>query len=96
MFDRIKVLAGSFVTYLVAAQAAVTGALVALEPYKDEPWIGDIIVKGGPVVSALATAVLIVRSVTQVPDDLKGLVLPRERDFYDAVDDEAPDFWGEG
>jgi hypothetical protein len=96
LWERAKVLAGTFVTYVVVANAAITGALVGLEPYRDTPWVGDAIQKGGVVLAALASVVVIVRNVVQIHDPaLKGLLLPTEQDFYEAVDDYPEDWEGD-
>lgn len=77
--DRIKVLASSFVTWLVALGAIVNAALIELEPYRNVEVVGVLLKWGGVAASIIAVAVAIVRGVVRVGDpELRGLLLPED------------------
>ena len=98
LVERAKVLATAFVTYAVVAATVLSAALVAAEPFKDVQYVGVAVQYGGVALAALASAISIVRRVTVVPAELRGVLVPSDPDLYDQVDDlDHPDdeFWGQ-
>lgn len=97
--ERVKVLATTFVTYAVVASAVVSAAVVAAEPFSHVEYVGTAVKYGGVALSALASAVSIVRRVTTVPVELRGVLVPDDPDLYMQVDDlDGPadaEFWGQ-
>lgn len=73
---RVKVLATEAVTYLVVAGAAIPLALVEVDKYLPQGWQDKAATIGGSAVSVIGVAVAILRMVTKVPAEQRGLLSP--------------------
>lgn len=88
VYEQAKVLARSYVTYATIASAAVAALVGALTPFSDVPRVGGLLNVLVAAAGVLAASVAIVRRVTEVPAELRGVLLPE-----DTVDESTDDGW---
>lgn len=74
LWERAKVVAGSFVFYAVAGTAAVNVLVAELEPFGHIGPVAVAVKVGAAAVSVVTVAVGIIRKVTQVVDEHVGLL----------------------
>jgi hypothetical protein len=77
--DKVKVLLGSAVTWLVAAGSVVAIVVSELEPFRDVPAVGAVLNVLAAVGVVAGVAASIVRRVTPVLPSARGLTPPASR-----------------
>lgn len=75
-------MATAFVTWAVVLSAALSGAAAGLQSVEGMPGTAKALGWITAALGALGSAIKIVRSVTPVPDELKGILVPDYDEFW--------------